>query len=130
MSKCLCKDFNTGKRCPIHPKISPAYKMLRQQFLERGVEWLADEVMRLRKELRKHEKPKSIGKGMIPTEVIDDALSYQSSKREFRSISHSDAFAVSLIMGVPSKLREKAYKRLKNKIGNTGQRIAKQQGWI
>lgn len=126
MGKCNCRNFKTAASCPIHTSRSASYKFLKGQYKAFGVDWLADEVIRLKRKIRKLEKPKSVPRGKVSGDKIDKAL----SNPKFRSISHSDAFIISLIMGVSPKRRAEAYKRLKNKMGDVGHYIAKEQSWI
>jgi hypothetical protein len=59
---------------------SPAYKALKNTYMNMGVEWLAEEVLRLKRQLRKREPCQILPKGKVSSKVIDDALKFQQRK--------------------------------------------------
>jgi hypothetical protein len=62
----------------IHPKLSPAGKVLKEAFMKMGLEWCAEEILFLRQVIKTLEKPKPVRKGLVPTAVIDEALERMS----------------------------------------------------
>jgi len=83
--KCICihlriqiGDNESSNNCPLHKNDPPATKLIRTSFYNMGQVWLTDEVIRLRRELRKYEKPEKQPKGKVKSEEINAALSHLS----------------------------------------------------
>ncbi len=88
LNRCTCihrrvqiGDDEFSSHCPMHKNDPPATKLVRTAFYNMGQVWLTDEVIRLRRLLRKYEKPKTVPKGKVSIEEIDAALSYLSKNK-------------------------------------------------
>jgi hypothetical protein len=62
-----------------HPKLSPAGELLKQNFMKMGLEWCAEEILFLRRKLKKLEKRPQNQKGLVSSAEIDAALSREDN---------------------------------------------------
>lgn len=75
MKKCSCNSFRTAKSCAIHKNKPASHKFLKKTYIGMGVNWLAEEVIKLNRKLRKYEKNHDVEKGNVGSNVIDNSLS-------------------------------------------------------